>query len=241
LQLRAVLADPTHPEHEQLRAWVGDLPVFDRDHVDQLVRRIVGRVPSGVRLVLDTLAGGVTLTPAGRLPRAVVRQVQQQRPGWTRGPDEDRPAQREDDVIPLLVLHDLLRAVGLLRVRRGVLAPIKAASDDHEVLRRLRGAYPEDTFHGILAVVAIARLLAEGPHRDDELAQVLLPAFERFLVDGRPLERDDVETALQYEIAHELRALDQVETGLGTWRAGSEAGWLLPRTALLADLWRGRP
>ena len=74
--------------------------------------------------MLDLTADGVKLTPGGRLPRAFVRQVQQQRPEWAWS---DRPAAREDDLIPLLALHDVLREVGLLRLRKGVLQPIKAA------------------------------------------------------------------------------------------------------------------
>ncbi len=120
-ELLDVLANPNDDEHEHLRSWVGDrLADFDQAATDLLVRQTVGAVPESVRLVLDLTDGGVRLTPGGRLPRAVVRQVQQQRPDWHL---LDRPAQLEDDLPPLAALHDLLRSVGLLRLRHGVVYP----------------------------------------------------------------------------------------------------------------------
>ena len=55
---------------------------FDREHVDNYVKRMVGVVPATVRLLLDLVASGVRLTPGGRLPRALVREVQRHHPGW---------------------------------------------------------------------------------------------------------------------------------------------------------------
>ena len=134
--LLAVLADPAHPQYDELRAWAGDLQEFDQAATDELVRQTAGAVPDSVRLVLELAAGGVKLTPGGRLPRSFVRQVQQERPEWAWS---DKPASLEEDLIPLLALHDLLREVGLLRLSKGVLQPIKAAADERQVVRRLRG------------------------------------------------------------------------------------------------------
>ena len=88
---------------------------FDQDETDRYVRQAVGEVPASVRMLLDLTAGGVKLTPGGRLPRALVRQVQEQRPQWY---PLDRPASIEEDLLPLAVLHDLMRSVGLLRLAR---------------------------------------------------------------------------------------------------------------------------
>ena len=100
-ELRAVLADPQSDDHERMRDWAGELAPFDQAATDLLARRTVGEVPFSVRLTLDLLADGVRLTPGGRLPRAVVRQVQQQRPQWD---PLGRPANLEDDLPPLVAL-----------------------------------------------------------------------------------------------------------------------------------------
>lgn len=77
------LADPRHREHDSMREWTGDrLKPFDREATSQRVRDAVGAVPESVRILLDLLADGVKLTPGGRLPRVVVRAMQQERPGW---------------------------------------------------------------------------------------------------------------------------------------------------------------
>src|SRR6478672_5741829 len=129
-------ADPAHPEHEHIRSWVGNrLRPFDRAATDQWVRRVVGEVPESVRLLLDLLAHGIKLTPGGRLPRTVVRSMQQHRQHWY---PLGRPAAIEDDLPPLAALHELLRDVGLLRLRHGVLTPTRATGDDLAVVRRLR-------------------------------------------------------------------------------------------------------
>jgi hypothetical protein len=160
--LLLALADPDHDEHEHMTEWVGNrLRAFDQDAVDLQVRRTVGEVPASVRLLLDLAAGGLKLTPAGRLPRAAVREVQQHRPHWHL---TGRPAATEDDLWPLVALHQLLRRVGLLRLRHGVLAPTKAASDDLTVLRRLRCGFDPEAFTTVVTELTIGVLAARGPH-----------------------------------------------------------------------------
>ena len=152
-ELLGTLADPVHPGHEHMRGWVGNrLRPFDRAATDQRVRRVVGKVPESVRLLLNLTADGVKLTPGGRLPRTVVRAMQQHRPHWH---PLGRPAAIEDDLRPLLTLHDMLRGVGLLRLRHGVLAPTRAASDDLAVVRRLRSAFDPDAFGTQIAELTV--------------------------------------------------------------------------------------
>jgi len=139
-ELLGALANTRHPEHKRMRTWVGDgLRPFDQDATSQQVRHAVGDVPDSVRLLLDLLADGVKLTPGGRLPRALVRTVQEQRPGWY---PLGRPASIEEDLQPLATLHDMLRHVRLLRPANGVLRPTKAAADEIETVRRLRSWFP---------------------------------------------------------------------------------------------------
>ena len=142
-EFRKVLADPGHPEHDDLRGWAGSWhDSFDPATADLLLRQTLGAVPAPVRLLLDLAADGVKLTPGGRLPRALVRQVQGSYASWSLF---DHPASIEEDLPPLAALDDLLRAVGLLRLRKGVLAPTRAAGDDIEVIRRLRSGLGPST------------------------------------------------------------------------------------------------
>ncbi len=98
-ELRAAVADPCHDEHADLRSWTGGpLPQFDREATDLLVRQVVGAVPESVRLIFEVLGDGVPLTAAGRLPRRVVRAVQEQRPHWGL---TSKPAGFEEDLSPL--------------------------------------------------------------------------------------------------------------------------------------------
>ncbi|MFP5070160.1 plasmid pRiA4b ORF-3 family protein [Pseudonocardia nantongensis] len=238
-ELQAVLADPGHEDHARLREWAGELPSFDRAATDLLVRQTVGEVPVSVRLLLDLLAGGVRLTPGGRLPRSVVRQMQQHRPGWH---PLDRPASIEEDLVPLAVLHDMLRRVGLLRLARGVLTPTRAAADDLQTVRRLRSWFePEDGFRGILATAAVALLSASGPIRCAELAERVYALLgNRWSLDGRPLTGADVDSMINGMRA-DLEALDLVEGEGRTWRAGPSAQTLLPRATALSAIWSRDP
>lgn len=238
-ELRAVLADPGHQEHARLREWAGELPSFDRAASDLRVRQTVGEVPASVRLLLDLLAGGVRLTPGGRLPRSIVRQVQQHRPGWY---PLDRPASIEEDLLPLAVLHDVLRRVGVLRLARGVLTPTRAAADDLEIVRRLRSWFePEIGFRGILAGLVGAALSASGPMARAELAERVYSLLGvGWAVDGRPLTGADVDSLL-IRMSAELEALDLVEGDGCTWRAGPSARTLLPRATALAAAWSPDP
>ena len=235
-ELLRVLADPADEEHEQMRAWAGDPHPFDQSATDLQVRRTVGQVPGAVRLVLDLARDGVKLTPGGRLPRSFVRQVQEHRPGWS---SLGRPAAVEEDLMPLAVLHDLLRQVGLVRLRGGVLRPTKAAADDLGVVRRLRSVFEPGDFDTIVATTAIATLAAIGPHRPEQLATQLFPQIGHgWAKNGRAITELDVHIELR-RLTPTLKALDLIttDTRTRTWADGPSARTLLTRATGLAALW----
>jgi hypothetical protein len=235
-ELLDALADPADPEHERMRTWVGNrLRPFDRAATDQRVHRVVGEVPESVRLLLDLVADGVKLTPGGRLPRTVVRAMQQDRPDWY---PLGRPASIEEDLWPLLVLHDLLRRVGLLRLRHGVLSPTRAAGDDLAVVRRLRSAFEPDTFATEITELTIGVLAAHGPLSPAQLATRVHPLLGHgWRRAGQPITEDDVRSALMQESAV-MTALDLIDRAdRDGWIVGLSARSLLPRASMLAEIW----
>jgi hypothetical protein len=232
--LLQALADPRHGEHESMRTWVGDrMRPFDQEATTGRVRDAVGAVPDSVRLLLDLLGDGVKLTPGGRLPRTVVRAVQQQRPGWY---PLGRPASIEEDLLPLAVLHDLLRHVRLIRLTGGVLRPTKAAADELETVRRLRSWFDPQGFSTMVAERAVALVEAGGPLPVAEIAadvhHLLGHGWARA---GKPITTRDVEHELR-RLSHQLQALDLITATRSVWSAGPSARSLLPGANLLADL-----
>jgi hypothetical protein len=235
-ELLTTLDDPTHPDHEQMRRWVGNrLRPFDRVATDQRVRQVVGEVPETVRLLLGLVTDGVKLTQGGRLPRTVVRAMQEHRPHWH---PLRRPAATEDDLKPLPVLHDLLRAVGLLRLRHGVVTPTRAAGDDLAVVRRLRTAFQRNEFATEIIELTIGVLAAHGPMPLNELARRIHPWLGRsWQCDGQPVSESDVSMAIA-ELANTMEGLDLIDnSNWRVWRAGPSALSLLPRANGLADIW----
>jgi hypothetical protein len=229
--LLEVLADPAHDEHDQLRRWVGPRADFDQEETDRHVRQAVGEVPASVRMLLDLTAGGVKLTPGGRLPRVLVRQVQELRPGWY---PLDRPASIEEDLLPLAVLHDVMRSVGLLRLSKGVLAPTKAAGDDVEVVRRLRTWFEPGAFAGVVTELVAAELAAHGALHGDTLARRVHRLLGRGWFRGaEPLTDHDLRLVVA-EMAAAMEGLDLVELDEPVWRPGRSALSLLPRAAVIA-------
>ena len=230
--LLEVLADPAHPEHAAMKEWAGELADFDQAATDRLVRQVVGAVPASLRLVLDLAEGGVRLTPAGRFPRALVRRVQQERPHWSWS---DRPASLEDDLLPLVGLHELVRAAGLLRLSRGTAYPTKVSGDDLQVVRRVRAWFAADPFREVLAVIVVAVLLAEHPCRFAALSGRVHAELgtTEWTIGGQPLSEHDVQGHLGW-LLHLLIGLDMiVEDGEG-YRPGPSAHSVLTQVAALA-------
>lgn len=237
-QLCAALADPTHPEHTHLRTWAGpgyDPTVFDQAGIDTLIRRTAGQVPETVTRLLELTTDGIRLTAAGRLPRAVVRSMQQHRPDWAYTP---RPARREDDLPPLGALHDLLRHVGLLRLRYGVLAPTRAATNPTHTIRRLRTGFGPDTgFTAVLAGTIVALLAHHGPTPLPVLARRAHPLLDRWAhPDGTPLSPADVRLEIS-RLAALAQGLDLLRIHDSLWAPGPAAHTLLPRATALTHLW----
>lgn len=235
-ELLDTLADPAHPDHDRMRVWVGNrLRPFDRAATDQRVRWTVGEVPESVRLLIDFVGEGVKLTPGGRLPRTVVRDMQQHRPGWH---PLGRPAATEDDLWPLVTLHHLLRRAGVLRLRHGVLTPTRTASDDLAVVRRLRSAFERGSFATVITELTIGVLAADGPLPLTQLAtrvhQLLGYGWQR---DGQPITEADVRTAIAQQ-SSTMEGLDLIDNSTWTaWTVGPSARSLLPGAAMLADIW----
>ncbi|MGQ0846373.1 MAG: plasmid pRiA4b ORF-3 family protein [Sporichthyaceae bacterium] len=237
-QLCEALADPRHPDHVQMREWVGDrLPAFDEAYRAQRVREAVGCVPESVRLLLALVGEGLKLTPGGRLPRVTLRQMQEYRPHWSH---YRRPAHIEEDLVPLAELHDVLRAVGLLRPVKGVLKTTRAAAGDAEIVRRLRSHFPSERPMTYLSSLAIARLVAEGPATCEELAIALHPELDQtWTYAGRPMQVLDLRLALSGE-SRTWQALDLMVSLPGRrWSAGPSARTLLPGVPIIADAWNG--
>lgn len=141
--------------------------------------------------------------------------------------------------MPLAILHDLLRQVGLLRLRGGVLRPTKAATADLEVVRRLRSVFEPGEFDTIVATTAIATVAATGPQRPDQLAARVFPQIGYgWAKNGRAITEQDVHDELR-RLASTLQALDQIATDTlaRTWDAGPSARTLLTRATALAALW----
>jgi hypothetical protein len=230
-----VLANPEHPEHADIKKWTGDqLVPFNRDAVDETVRRTVGEVPPSAQLILELAVDGVKLTPGGRLPRSFVRAVQSQRPQWS---PLGQPASIEEDLPPLAELHDVLCRVGLLRMRNGVLSPVKAAGADLEVVRKLRTAFPQRSFTTMVAMRSVAVLISSGPQPIESLAAAVFPllGYGWGHTDGRPMTVGDVKSTI-HRLGNLLAALDQVELDLSVWQAGRAPHSLFHPVTRLAAL-----
>lgn len=223
------------PGYEELLATGDPVLDFDPDAADLLVQQTAGAVPGSVRLLIDLARDGIALTPGGRLPRSIVRQVQLQRPGWAWS---EKPANVEDDLPPLSALHDVLRDTGLLRLRKGSLYPLRAAADDLQVVRRLRGWFDGDPFTALLADLILAAVCSAGPQSADAISERVLPMLGRgWTSGGAPLTSKDVTYSI-HGLSSTMRGLDMIDSDFRQITPGPSARWLLPRATRLAHLWR---
>lgn len=206
-----------------------------------MVRQTAGAVPASVRFLFDLVAAGVKLTPGGRLPRAVVRQVQERYPAWALS---TAPASLEDDLWPLAALHDLLRSVGLLRLREGRLRPTRAAGDEVATVRRIRSWFgPRESFRSVLAGHAVASLVSEGQCPVTELAARIFPRLgDRWVTGAGEALTEDATRLHLYDLHPALMGLDLIsDAAREGWSAGPSARCLLPQATLLANLLESMP
>ena len=233
-ELLKVLADPSHEEHEGVKRWSAHHSfTFDEAATAALAHQVLGSVPASVRAMLDVVGAGLKLTQAGKLPPATVARLLELCPGW----EKLIGVIREDNVVEAWLLKDLMRDVGLLRLSRGVLSPTKAATDDTEIVRRLRRHFPEDDFDTLLLTNALAVLAVEGPMSTGEVMSRVFPMMgRRWMVNGVPLD----ETSLRSAWSQVRRLGAALDLLVGGWRRPTQVGpsalTLLPRAAHLARL-----
>ena len=232
-----VMADPGDPEHDRMKTWARSWNAsFDMATADLLVQQTAGAVPAPVRLVLDLAADGVKLTPGGRLPRTLVRQVQQRYPNWY---PLGRPASIEEDLPPLAALHDLLREVGLLRLRKGVLSPpVPPMMTPKWSDACGRGSAPGMATRCCSLPTRSRSSQTEGSCKSQDLTGRLLGVLgDRWITSqGQHLDEPRVLADLN-RLRFVLVGLDLIDTSNGLWTAGPSARSLLPRATTLAHLW----
>ena len=206
-----------------------DMSVASRQVSELVAEGLVERTVSDG----DRRARQLRLTQAGRLPRVLVRTVQEQRPDWFHS---DRPASTEDDSPQLSALHELLRRGGVLRLAKGVLRASNAAADEREIVRRIRAWFEQGSFELVVAERALAHLAARGPMTDGELAAAVYPWLGHGWRRGDdPITECDVKQQL-WRLSTGLKALEMIAVERGTWTAGPSALTVLPGAVLLADL-----
>jgi hypothetical protein len=161
--------------------------------------------------------------------------MQQHRPHWH---PLGRHAATEDDLPPLGALHGLLRVVGLLRLRHGVLSSTRAASDGLAIVRRLRSAFDPSTFATEITELTIGVLAAHGPLPLAELAtQVHQLLGHGWQLGGQPISEEDVRIAIAQQ-SPIMKGLDLIDSAnWRVWTAGAAALSLLPGATLLAEVW----
>ena len=106
----------------------------------------VARLTETYRILLDLIGDGVPLTAAGFLKPVLVEQIAERTgiSAWWIG-----KANREDQTFPVADIRSTARALGLVSVRKGRLAPTAAAkrcgSDPRELWRHIVGRLPLGT------------------------------------------------------------------------------------------------
>jgi hypothetical protein len=182
---------------ERARRWAqGGGPAWQRLHASVLPLleepEVTGVSLAPVRALLDGIGDGVTLTPAGYLPKALVLELID-RFGWYDFPG--MKARSEADVVPLRELHALLRKARVVTKRGRKLTIARKGIDDDSRLFRLiaEQAMSGDDLDAEVAAVRAAVLL-KGAVLEDELDKAVYDVVaERWRTTaGQPVEREDV-------------------------------------------------
>ena len=132
-----------------------------------------GDPPALASWLLERAVGGIGLTQTGALNRAFVREVAELRPQWWDA-TLFGPPNREDEVVPLGCLHDLLREMRLLRRSgRRIVATARARALLAEPAALLDACATSvlagDTFEAAVAELAAALIVGGEPVDSDRL------------------------------------------------------------------------
>src|SRR4051812_22892616 len=132
-----------------------------------------GEAPALASRLLERAIDGIALTQTGALNRALVREVAELRPQWWDAALFGPPS-REDEIVPLGCLHDLLRDMRLLRRSgRRVVATARARALLGAPVELLdacaRSLLAGDTFEAAVAELAAALIVSGEPVDSDRL------------------------------------------------------------------------
>ena len=153
--------------------------------------------------LLERANEGIKLTQTGALNQALVREFAERWPGWWEA-DLFGPPYRETDVNRLWELHELLRAVRLLRRRGPKIFATKRAQELQEdpaaLLQLLTGELLSgDSFDAACAELAAEAILA-GAKADfgESLAEQIRPAViaQSWEADGEQPDVRDISWAI---------------------------------------------
>lgn len=149
------------------------------------------RLTEPYRILLDVIGDGVTLTAAGYLPPALVREIAVRTgiTSWWIG-----TANREDLTPPVAELRDTARALGLITLRKSRLTPTaagkRAAHDPQALLRHIIGRLPlskvEAERQGGWFALAVVGAGVPYPQWESEVSDLFLLAGWR---DGDGISR----------------------------------------------------
>ena len=176
------------------------------------------------RWLLDRAVDGIALTQTGALNRALVREAVELRPDWW-DTALFGPPNREDEIVPLGRLHELLRGLRLLRrsgrriratARARTLLAEPAALLDTCATALLAG----DTFDAVVGELAAALMLAGERIEYGSLERAIHPAIleQGWHSAGVPPSIHAVGGA----IGHLLAGLEALDLVTGTRRSGLE-------------------
>jgi hypothetical protein len=218
---------------ERLERWRDDHRSPTRTAIVDRVADTLARVPAVAdvsqsvvvaRWLLNRAADGIALTQTGALNRALVREAVELRPEWW-NTALFGPPNREDEIVPLARLHELLRGLRLLRRSgRRVVATARARNLladpatllDASAVAILAG----DTFAATVGELAAALMLVGERIEFGSLERAIHPAIveQGWQSAGAPPSVHAVGAGIGHLLA-DLEALDVV---IGTRRTGLE-------------------
>jgi hypothetical protein len=218
---------------ERLERWRGERRSPTRTAIIDRIADALVRPPIAVELteavtvarwLLGRAADGIALTQTGALNRALVREAVDLRPDWWNA-ELFGPPNREDEIMPLVRLHELLRCLRLLRRSgRRVVATGRArtlVAEPAALLEECATALlAGDTFHAAVGELATALMLAGEPIEYDSLQRAIHPAIldEGWESANGPPSIHAVGAA----IGHLLAGLEALDLVTGTRRSGLE-------------------